>query len=98
MFKLDKPITSQRSSLILLIVCLCVFCAMFILGPLSLDSTSRMLNNPTIEQLSIDEFEEELFVFAFFVPIIAGLIADQLRTHRLAMCTNYPSTQLPPPK
>jgi hypothetical protein len=98
MFETDSPNPFKISFILNLILCLCIIGIMVMLSLTYPGSAAGWLNNPSIEQHHLIEFDEEIYVFAFFVIIVTGITMKPNYIKRLPVCTVNPSPQTPPPK
>ena len=98
MSKVNRSNIHQGAVRNLLILCLCVFCTMVILSPLSLDAAGTWFNHPSNDQHPLIEFENDLLIVAIFVLISTRITAGQMHTKQQPIYSTYPPLHLPPPK
>jgi hypothetical protein len=98
MFKTADPDARQRSAVWLRVACLCALCALAILNPLHLGSTSVGAHDSFSEQHSVFELDEEVGLFAFLAVIALAVASFPMWTTHPRVCFRCPAPQLPPPK
>jgi hypothetical protein len=98
MFKMDRTNPRQGTTMGVLFLCLGLFCLLALLSPCNAGLTQEWFGHSAFEQHLPIDFEEEVWVFAFFVFAAVGISASPMRTAPQPVRAAYPAPQLPPPK
>jgi hypothetical protein len=82
----------------LLLVTLCIFCAMAILSPYALGASTEWFDHHFLDHHHQIELDEEVLLFCMVVSIMMGFPLTKTGAQRHRFGSVHPIPQIPPPK